>query len=87
MNRVEKIMMAMNDIHMNNDDDVLGCFIRETNSDEGVGEGICYMFEKYPEHAELLIEMAEHIYGGNMEELIEDVNNNKESYHYEFYGE
>ena len=71
MNIAESIMEVINEIRNNDEGGLLGFCVREIDdSYSDTGDGILYMFEKYPEHAELLEEMLGYICCMNLDDIV-----------------
>ena len=77
----EEIMNVVKDIRNNNDGGLLGFSVREIDECyEDTGNGILYMFEKYPEQAELLEEMLGAICCMNFDDIINKMEEDRDYY-------
>ena len=74
-------MNVIKDIRNNGDEGLLGFCVREIDDCyEDSGSGILYMFEKYPEHAELLEEMLGAICGMNFDDILDKMERERDYY-------
>ena len=81
----EEIMKVVEEIRNSDNYDEEGLFgfcIREIDyySYEETGRGVLYMFEKYPEHAEMLEEMLGAICGMNLDDIVDKMEKERDYY-------
>ena len=80
---VEQIMEEVNKIYSNNDEGLLGFVVREVDdcSYDETGSDIIRVFNKYPEHAEMLDEMLIAVCGCSLIGCLPDEMKNKRDYY------
>lgn len=82
----ERIMETINKIKNSNNEEEPGLFgfaireIEDTYSE--TGNGVLFMFNKYPEHAELLEEMLGAICGMNLDDIVNKMERERDYYNW-----
>lgn len=78
----ETILAIIDDIYEKDEGGLLGFCVRELDNVnyEETGNGIIYMFDKYPEHALLLEEFISRVFCMNLDDIVNKMDRKREYY-------
>jgi len=78
----ETILEIINDIYEKDEGGLLGFCVREIDNVnyEETGNGIIYMFDKYPEHALLLEEFISRAFCMNLDDIVNKMDRERDFY-------
>ena len=77
----ETILAMINGIYEKDEGGLLGFCLRETDENyDSTGEGIFYMFDKYPEHALLFEEFITRVFGMNLDDIVRKMDRKRDYY-------
>ena len=80
----EIILEIINDIDEKEEAGLLGFCVREIDdvNYEETGNGIIYMFDKYPEHALLLEEFISRVFCMNLDDIVNKMDRERDYYNW-----